>query len=131
MIQRIQSVFLLLTTLLLIVFIISAAAANDFLLYYPKENILVLALTFIAGGITLLNIFQFKNRRRQIRICQLLILLVLVLLVFTFLRIEKNIPGFTLLLGFYMLPAAIVSLFLAMRSIQRDEKIVRDMDRLR
>lgn len=131
MIQRIQSIYLLLTTLLLIIFISSASAANDFLLYYPKENLLLLIMTFVFGGITLLNIFQFNNRMRQINICRFLIVGILVLLIITFLRIQKTVPEFTILWGLYMLPAAIISLILAMRSIQRDEKIVRDMDRLR
>ncbi|MBK8486759.1 MAG: DUF4293 family protein [Bacteroidetes bacterium] len=131
MIQRIQSVYLLVTTLLLILFIMSASAANDFMLYYPKENMLLLIMTFVIGGITLLNIFQFNNRMRQITICRFLIIAILLLMIITYLRIDKTVPNYTLLWGLYMLPAAMVSLYLAMRSIQRDEKVVRDMDRLR
>lgn len=136
MIQRIQSLWLLLAS--------ACAFASFKFPYYSgtnakgispyelnaTENFLLLITTIVVGGLALFNIFLFKKRTLQLRLCILGIFLD-ALLIFLYYR-EVN----TFVQGTYSLTAIlhsiiVIAFFLAARAINKDEKLVKDSDRLR
>lgn len=136
MIQRIQSLWLLLAS--------ACAFASFKFPYYSgtnakglspyelnaTENFLLLFTTAILGGLALFTIFLFKKRTLQLRLCVLGILLEAIL-IFLYYREVK-----TFTLGTYSLTAILHSIIvlafvLAARAINKDEKLVKDSDRLR
>jgi len=140
MIQRLQSVWLLL-----------AAAAAFCSLQFPfysgtmiienqskrvelsaQGNLLLLILSAGVGIASLIAIFLYKNRKMQLRIVLLTLLVSIINLVLFFMQTKKFVPGE----GNYSLSAVFalfipILLFFAIRGIRRDEKLVKSLDRLR
>jgi hypothetical protein len=138
MIQRIQSVWLLLAaaciflTLKFPFYSGTFTADNAYREVNGTTGFLLLLTTCITGGLALAIIFLYKNRTLQLRLCVLGMLLT-ILLIFLYWR---ETSGFVADKSTYSLwallpPIAAVLYFLALRSIGRDEKMVRDSDRLR
>lgn len=141
MIQRIQSIWLLL----------AAAGAfagfkfsyysgnklNDTLLHELKasENFLLMLTTIAVGGLALINIFLFKKRTLQLRLCVLGILLEAVLIFLYYREVTTFTQGtysLTSILHSVILHSVIVLAFvLAARGINKDSKILKESDRLR
>ena len=140
MIQRLQSVWLLL----------AAAAAfcslqfsfyTGYLIADPvkaqvyltgQSNLLLLILTAGVGLASLFAVFLFKNRKQQLRLTLITLLVAIVNLVLYFLQIKKFIPGqgtFSLTAVFAIVTP--VFLLLAIRGIRKDDKLVKSLDRLR
>jgi len=136
MIQRVQTLYLV------VVVLISALAA--FLTPVWRETQSAIALPYnytylqfgylLIAALGLIVVFLFKNRKRQVRLVQLLIILNLVLLGF-FVYWFLNLPGENTLSekGIEMLIPiiSIVFLVLARRGIKKDEALVKSVDRLR
>ena len=140
MIQRIQSIWLLL-----------AAAAAFASLQFPfytgyltndqvktiktlsaQSNLLLMILTAGVGLASLIAIFLYKTRKRQLRIILIALLVSIVNLALYFWQTQKFVPG----QGNYSLTAIFpiitpILLILAMRGIRKDEKLVKSLDRLR
>ncbi len=146
MIQRIQSIFLLL-----------AAACAFCLFAFPfgttetevaqtiyadgiyniQDSVALLALFCVAGGLAFISIFLFNNRKTQLLLGRLAIIANIIgfvmVIVFYMNSVEQlgdvndseNIIGFSLPIAF------LVFAFLAQRFINKDEKLVDSMDRLR
>ncbi|MCB0704974.1 MAG: DUF4293 domain-containing protein [Saprospiraceae bacterium] len=145
MLQRIQSIFLFLAGLasfLLLAFPFAAtptAVAGSTLFadgqFGIDDNIGVTIFFLLGGGLAFLAIFMFKNRTGQIRLSILafianLIGLVLAIVFF----MQENQLGETPVedkMGLYMPIIAFITLLLAIRYIQKDDKLVSSMDRLR
>ena len=141
MIQRLQSVWLLLAA--------AAAFCSIKLSFYsgnlikdnqPKafvsltaqSNLLLLILTAGVGIASLIAIFLYKNRKMQLRIVLITLLVSLLNLGLYFSETQKYVPGE----GTYDLTAVFaifipILLFVAIRGIRRDEKLVKSLDRLR
>lgn len=150
MIQRIQSIWLLiaaLTVFCLFVVPVSSAFTNEtsYILYgsglkiqgndvsNTAPNIPLLVSTILAGLISVVNIFNFRNRKLQIRIAQLNILLILGLS-FWLSNIMKTATGLqdtNIEPGLFFPLVAIIFTLLAIRGIKNDEKLIRSADRLR
>jgi hypothetical protein len=141
MIQRLQSIWLLL-----------AAAAAFCSLQFPfysgnmiaenqtkawvsltaKNNLLLLILSAGVGIVSLIAIFLYKNRKTQLRLVLVALLVSIINLVLFFMQTKKFVPGegsfdITAVFAFFI-P---VLLFFAIRGIRRDEKLVKSLDRLR
>lgn len=136
MIQRIQSVWLLvasiITWLTLKFSFYSGTHLPDNIYHQVNgtDNILLMTTTIALGVLTLITIFLYKTRIIQLRLCIAGILLDLLLIFFYF----RTISSFSR--GEYAITAAshlliIVALFLAARGINKDEKLVKDSNRLR
>lgn len=150
MIQRVQSIWLLLaaiTVFCLFVVPVSSAFTNEtsYILYGSglkiqgndvsdaAPNIPLLISTVLAGLISVVNIFNFRNRKLQIRIAQLNILLILGLS-FWLSNIMKTATGLQDLNiepGLFFPLVAIIFTLLAIRGIKNDEKLIKSADRLR
>jgi predicted permease len=94
------------------------------------------AVTAIVGLIPIVIIFLFRNRKQQIAFCWSA-LLVVIGYSFWIAQVAKSITGPVTLqfnnfgIGMLLCPLSIIFLIGAVRSIQRDEKLVKSADRLR
>jgi hypothetical protein len=156
MIQRIQTVFMLLAALCLAAFfyfeiIVFTSGAEQvrfdlcFLRSTDPSRILpepafILVAPYIVVALFLMilvNIFLYKKRRTQIMVGNLIIFGLLGLLTFMLLtpdQLTEKLGGDwdqSVKIGYYLPILAIVFMILAMRSIKKDEELVRSTERLR
>jgi len=158
MIQRIQTVFLFLAFLVTIALfffplagIYSTTAAYKFYVYelrnmVPGEVSIfsfmttfpLLLLNILVGAFSMASIFLYKNRVLQAKIVRIAILTDIILIALVFFVyakiIETNLfasPDYLNEAGIYFPLISLVFLILANRSIMKDEKLVRSVDRLR
>jgi hypothetical protein len=141
MIQRLQSVWLLLAAAAAFCSLqfsfysgnmIAANQAKSFAVLNAQSNLLLLILSAGVGIASLISIFLYKNRKTQLRIVLVTLLVSIINLVLFFIQTKKFVPGE----GNYNLTAVFaimvpVFLFFAIRGIRRDEKLVKSLDRLR
>jgi hypothetical protein len=92
--------------------------------------------TAIIGLIPLVIIFLYKNRKQQVALCYSA-MLVIVGLSFWMSQCVKPVMGDTKIdahnwgIGLLLSSASMIFLVMAIRNIQRDEKLVKSADRLR
>lgn len=136
MIQRIQSIWLLLAS--------ACAFAGYKFPYYSgtnqkgvadyqlnaSENFPLIIVTGIIAVLALFLVFLYKNRTLQLRLCLLGILLE-ALLIFLYYREVRTFSTGTLSLTSILQSGVIISFFLAARAINKDEKLIKESDRLR
>ncbi len=138
MIQRVQSIWLLLAaacaflTLKLSFYSGNKIIHNQkqFLPLTATENIPLTILSVAVGIAALVLIFIYKDRKMQLRLTIANLLLSIVNIVLFFSAIKKYVEGnydITSIVVF-IIP---VFLFLAVRGINKDEKLIRSADRLR
>src|SRR4051812_18258412 len=138
MIQRIQSIWLLLAAVcafltLKFSFYSGNKIVNNqkqFVHLTVNENILLTILSVAVGIAALIIIFLYKDRKMQLRLTIVTILLSIVNIILYFSAIKNYVEGN------YDISAIIVFLIpifliLAARSMYKDEKLVKSMDRLR
>lgn len=131
MIQRIQTIYLLLAAVVCAAFIFTPFALSGSTLLQTLNFLALIILSGVVALISLGNIFLFKNRKLQITLCRLA-LLVIVALIGTGVYYALTIAGQDLPQYGAALPVvSAVFEFLAMRGVQSDEKLIRSMDRLR
>lgn len=147
MIQRIQSIWLLLAALaaisLLFIPIIGLAGTEGYFTLNgaglknealgANTNYPLLISTVAAALISVANIFNYRNRKLQMRLIWINILLLIGLGLWMFL-LGKSVNGLKTLdieEGVFVIPVAIILLFLALKGVNNDEKLIRSADRLR
>ena len=154
MIQRIQTVFLFLAVIALIVFNIipywqATGQPEDEslrLLSYALQSgkmaeptyefglySVVAGVASIAIILLIVEIFSYKNRLKQMRIAigiSFLMSLNLVLMTFLIVDLQSEFEG-SFGIGIFVFALAMLLNILARRFIQKDEKLVRSVDRLR
>ncbi|MFA5417607.1 MAG: DUF4293 domain-containing protein [Bacteroidales bacterium] len=156
MIQRIQSVFLFFSvislaglaflplasfygdqdSLVMYVFQIVSKVPDSTPEFGPMFLMPLLTIVLVAAILSFGAIFMFKNRARQLMIVRLSIFLLVVAIGLFFLyyvnALETASGGLIATeLGLYLVPVALLFLFLAMRGIIADEKLIRSSERLR
>jgi len=155
MIQRIQSVYLLLTTILAGIFLIgnifsfSVSGSPEFIMkisglykILPEENLLLISkaiplmlVSVIIPVLSLITFFLYKSRKLQVKIVVFLLALNLLLIALTawygFAGLRQYegtfIPSFRMFIPLVL----IIVLLLALRSIKKDEELVKSYERLR
>ena len=136
MIQRIQSVWLLVASVMAFLTLKVSFYSGTFLTdnqYHQlngTDNILLMTTTIAVGIVALMAIFLYKTRVIQLRLCIIGILLDLLLL-FLYLKAKQNFTQ-----GEYAITAALhlviqLSFAFAARGIRKDDKLIKDSDRLR
>jgi hypothetical protein len=106
-------------------------------LFSPYFTLPLLALVTASFIFTVVTIFQYKNRLRQIRLCAFNMLANIVLVMVIFFFYAPKIKTLTLTepdynyVGMILPLISIVLLILANRAIRKDEALVRSSDRLR
>jgi hypothetical protein len=146
MIQRIQSIWLLFAALLSFAGLrlpfyagmrtVSSAETNPVAVTQQMEfvngnsNFILLLLSIAVFILPLVIIFLYKNRGTQIRLCLVSMFLEVGVLVSYFMEI-KNFSSGALALTSILQAFVLFFLFLAIRGIRNDERIIRESERLR
>jgi heme exporter protein D len=87
-------------------------------------------LTVITGAIAFVTIFLFDNRKLQLKLSYLGIFLTMILLVMYFLEVGNYTEGNVAIWAIFYF--AILAMFiLAARGVWKDQKLLKDMNRLR
>lgn len=136
MLQRIQSVWLLLAAACAFLTIklpfysgINKANISSYELN-ATENYLLLGVTILVGLVAFLAIFMYRKRTTQLRLCVLGIFLE-ALLIFLNYRETREFTDGTYSLTAILHSLVVIFFVLAARAINKDEKLIRDSDRLR
>lgn len=143
MIQRIQSIWLLLASI--------ASFAGMKLAFYTgnvlsdlqnqnsakvfsemngMSNIFMNINTVAVGLLCLVTIFLFNNRRLQMKFCALIIILEAVLILHYQMSISQFVEG-TYAIGAVLQPLILFFALLAIKGINKDNKLIEESDRLR
>ena len=154
MIQRIQTVFLFLAIIALAAFnmfpywqgVASEEGANNLLLSYGFAQLndgdmsieyglytIVAGISAIAIIIVLIEIIKYKNRILQLKLAlanSLLMSINLVVMTYFIITLQKDYQG-SFGIGIFIYALAMLLNILARRFIQKDERLVRSVDRLR
>ncbi|MDZ4795094.1 MAG: DUF4293 domain-containing protein [Bacteroidota bacterium] len=94
------------------------------------NNFIILLLTIAAVGIAAVTIFLYKDRKLQIKLCLLGLLVSLTIFVLYFMSMQKLLSSTPAL--WVILPlAVIVGFYMAFRNIRKDEKLIKSLDKLR
>ncbi len=135
MIQRIQTIWLLLAAAasfatLKLSFYSGTKDNNLFTELTGSSHFLLLILSVAIGLLAVVNIFLFKNRKLQMRLTWLGIVLQLIVLAVYFQQIKTFVQGnYTLTSALsFVIP---IFFILAWMGIRKDEKLIKSMDRLR
>ena len=147
--QRIQTVFLVLTILALGIALVQPVwigqsgeetiTLTPFYLLQQNQYLYIpysIVAMFAVAGITLsiIEIRRFDNRMLQMKIGALntLILAGMMISAMWFSSdLTENFPGFRYGWGLYMIFVAVICNWVALRFIRRDERLVKDSDRIR
>ncbi len=157
MIQRIQSIWLLLAAVVILGLFLfpylnytdlvglgkklyvtgSYAAVNNEAV--KQENYLLQTIaTVVLGFLPLFTIFQYKNRKLQLKLIFLEIILICLFGVWLFASshntlslISQSFGAANIGVGFFLLPVAIIFLSMAIGGIRKDEKLIKSAERLR
>jgi hypothetical protein len=136
MIQRIQSIWLLLAAACAFAgfkfSFYSGSKLNDTLLHELNagSSFLLMIATIAVAVLAFINIFLFKKRTLQFRLCLLGILLEAVL-IFLYYRETTSFTQGTYSLTAILHGIIIIAFILAAMGINKDSKIVKDSERLR
>ncbi|MES2279309.1 MAG: DUF4293 domain-containing protein [Bacteroidota bacterium] len=155
MLQRIQSIYLLFAALVILALFLSPVAHNVYLGGIPSTikvtgiyqdvngaqhlttPFTVLSIvTAIVGLVPLVIIFLYKNRKQQIMLCYAAILVIIGYSFWLSQEVKTVTDGFEMKtsnfgIGILLSSISIVLMILAVKSIQKDEKLVKSADRLR
>ena len=147
--QRIQTVFLIITIVALVVALVQPIWVSadsivlaltpfyymngDAYLYMPYSITAVIGIASIT--VSIMEIRRYDNRTVQIKLGALnsvLLAGMMICAVWFANRVAEQHPGnFKYGWGLYMIFVAVISNWLAVRFIRRDERLVKDSDRLR
>lgn len=155
MLQRIQTVYLLLASLVIFSLFLFPLVHNVYVAAVPstikvtgifqyaggtpahtQSFIPLIAATAIVAIMPLILIFLYKNRKQQVMLCYIYIL-VICGYSFWVAQTVKSVTGGADLttnnfgIGALLSSVSIVLMILAAKAIQRDEKLVKSADRLR
>jgi Domain of unknown function (DUF4293) len=140
MIQRQQTLWLLLATAAAVLSFMFPFATGEELVAKTNmkqlvqvdagSNFFTLILSIVSIGISGVTIFFFKDRKLQMKLCVLGLLVAVVTLVLYILNAKKLISVTPALWA--VLPVAVIAGYImAWRNIRKDEKLVKSLDKLR
>jgi Domain of unknown function (DUF4293) len=136
MIQRVQTLWLLLAaiavflTLKFSFYSGTLITDNSFHSLVATDNFILMVLTSALGTAILVNIFLFKHRLLQFKMCIVAIIVECILL-FLYIRQLKSYSKGTFDLWAIFHLVTLIALILAARGIYKDEKLIKDSNRLR
>lgn len=135
MLQRIQTIWLLLASIcafltLRLSFYSGSTLLEPHVELNGQHNIPLLILTVITATIAAVSIFLFKNRKLQLRLCFLGLILQLGCLALYFAKVKEFTAG-NFALWSVLSFAVVIFFIMAMVGINKDQKLVKSLDRLR
>src|SRR5438132_5737341 len=138
MIQRVQTIWLLLATIAVFLTLQfsfysgTLIADNSFHLpgntfhsFTAKDNFILMVLTSALGTALLINIFLFKNRAVQLKIC-IIAIIVECLILFLYSRELEQFSQGTLDIWAIFHLVTFITLILAIAGIYKDQKLIKD-----
>ena len=130
MIQRIQSIFFLFSamTSLFIIFFVPVLSQENQQMYLYKDFIYLRLFLFISAFLSFYAIFQYNNRSKQRILSSLsrLMITFFYLVILFFFREEHKFE-----IGVFLCIVPFILLFGASYFIKKDEKLIKDADRIR
>ena len=131
MIQRIQSIYLLVAaiSMILISFKVHVYTLNE-TLFMAQDDTKMFILTIIGAIFSLLGLFMFKNRKFQMKLIRLTVLIQMIIGVRIFMLFNK----FEVVLNnsfLFLLAFTLIALIMAYRAVKKDDDLVRSVDRIR
>jgi hypothetical protein len=136
MIQRVQTLWLLLAAAAILLTLKTSfysgtlLADNSFHSVMGMDNFGLMILTVALAAALFVNIFLFKHRMLQFRICIFALLAELLIIFLYFSQIKNYSKGnFDLWCALHLF--ILLFIFLAARGIYKDEKLIKDSNRLR
>lgn len=140
MIQRQQTLWLLLATAAGVLTFMFPFATGEELVAKTNmkqlvqvdagSNFFTLILSIASIGVSAVTIFMFKDRKLQLKLCILGLVISVAILVLYILN-AKKLVSFTPALWAVLPVAVIAGYFMAWRNIRKDEKLVKSLDKLR
>ncbi len=136
MIQRVQTIWLLLASAAVLLSLKTSFYSGTLITDNSFHSIMgidsygVMILTVALGTALFVNIFLFKHRMLQFRIC-IFALLAECLIIFLYFRQIKNYSNGNFSLWCALHLFILLFIFLAARGIYKDEKLIKDSNRLR
>jgi Domain of unknown function (DUF4293) len=136
MIQRVQSIYMLLSSILMCGISFLLPIYKEQVQVFILDNFTFLTLFLISGIITLISIFLYQNRKLQFVLNRISILINLILLGL-FIYQSTKLPGATqeamkgIEMGVFLPIISVILLVLANKAIQKDENLVKSVDRIR
>ena len=131
MIQRIQSIYLLVAaiSMTLISFKVPVYNLNE-TLFMAKDDTKMFVLTIVGAIFSLLGLFMFKNRKFQMKLIRLTVLIQMIIGVRIFMLFNK----FEVVLNnsfLFLMAFTLIALIMAYRGVKKDDDLVRSVDRIR
>ena len=136
MIQRVQTIWMVLAAIaafLTLKFLFYSGTLIADNLYHPllaTDNFLILILTSALGTGIIINVFLFKNRKIQMRIIMIAILLEC-LIIFLYIKQTNNYSTGNYSLWSVLHILIFIFLILAAKGIYKDSKLIKESNRLR
>ena len=130
MIQRIQSVFFLLSALtsILIIFYFPVLSNEGENLFLFNRFVYLRLLLLSSSLLAIFAIFQYKNRSRQRLISSLSRLMITFFYIITLVFYKED---FDFEIGLFLCIIPFILLFIASYFVKKDEKLIKDSDRIR
>ena len=131
MIQRIQSIYLLVAaiSMSLISFKVTVYTLNE-TLFMAQDDTKMFILTIVGAIFSLLGLFMFKNRKFQMKLIRLTVLIQMIIGVRIFMLFNK----FEVVLNnsfLFLMAFTLIALIMAYRGVKKDDDLVRSIDRIR
>ena len=131
MIQRIQSIYLLVAaiSMSLISFKVTVYTLNE-TLFMAQDDTKMFILTIIGAIFSLLGLFMFKNRKFQMKLIRLTVLIQMIIGIRIFMLFNK----FEVVLNnsfLFLMAFTLIALIMAYRGVKKDDDLVRSVDRIR
>ena len=125
MIQRIQSIYLLgaAISMTLISFKVPVYNLNE-TLFMAQDDTKMFILTIVGAIFSLLGLFMFKNRKFQMKLIRLTVLIEMIIGVRLFMLFNK----FEVVLNnslLFLMAFALIALIMAYRGVKKDDDLVR------
>lgn len=140
MIQRQQTLWLLLSTIAGILTFTFPFATGERLVVKTglkeaaklnaSSDFFILLITIACTGLAAVTIFLYKDRKLQMRLCLLGLLLAVLNFVLYFMNMNKMATS-TPALWAVLAIAVIIGFFMAHRGIRKDERLVKSLNKLR
>ena len=131
MIQRIQSIYLLVAAIAmtLISFKVPVYTLNESM-FMAQDDTKMFILTIVGAIFSLLGLFMFKNRKFQMKLIRLTVLIEIIIGVRLFMLLNKFevVLNNTLL---FLMVFSLIALIMAYRGVKKDDDLVRSVDRIR
>ncbi len=129
--QRIQTIFLSIAAIASFSILFLPLAELNGVQLTGKGDVLVTVISIAILLITLFNITQYRDRKLQLRLCLITILLSLGLLVVCYFEAQNYSENVNYLVIAVVPAVSFFATILARRNIRKDDKLVKSMDRFR